>query len=178
MSIFYGIIVTIVVMAILYVILKSVSKSIVHTPVFYITGVILAILLVTQFSLMIGAIQAKEETHSAEIYLHQVLENKWGTVGAQDSQQIMDAITEKFPIIGTYIDIADFSGHDISEIPKIMHDLMIDYLNSYIWHRVWWCLGIIFTASMIVMLYDRKALTTAKPNKKAYMRTRKNYDEF
>lgn len=49
----------------------------------------------------------------------------------------MDAITEKLPIIGTYIDIADFSGHDISEIPKIMHDSMIDYLNSYIWHRVW-----------------------------------------
>lgn len=177
-SVFYGLIVTAVVMAILYAVLKGVSKSIVQTPVFFITGVILSILLVIQFSLMIGAIQAKDAADSAEIYLNQLLENKWGTVGAQDSQQVMDAITDNFPIIGIYVDTADFSGHSVSELPKVMHASMTEYLHSYIWHRVWWSLGIIVIACLIVMLFDRKAQVTAKPQRRANMASRKNYDDF
>lgn len=177
-SVFYGLIVTAVVMAVLYAILKGISRSIVQTPIFYITGVIQSILLVIQFSLMIGAIQAKDAADTAEIYLSQLLENKWGTVGAQDSQQIMDAVTDNFPIIGIYVDAADFSGHSVSELPRAMHASMTEYLQSYIWHRVWWSLGIIITACLIVMLFDRKAHTTAKPQRRANMASRKNYDDF
>ena len=177
-SVFYGVIATAVVMAILYIILKGVSKSIVQTPVFFISGVILAILLIIQLSLMIGAIQAKNAADATEIYLSQLLENQRGIVGAQDSQQIMDAITDKFPIIGTYIDIADFSGHDVSELPKAMHASMIDFLNSYIWHRILWSLAVIITACTIAMLFDRKALVTGKTKRKTTMAARKNYDDF
>ena len=59
-------------MAILYAVLRSLSKGIVQTPVFFITGVVLAVLLVIQFSLMIGAMQAKDAADSAELYLNQL----------------------------------------------------------------------------------------------------------
>lgn len=154
-SIFYGLVVTAVIMALLYVVLKTISRNIVQTPVFYITGVVLAILLLIQTSLMIGAFQAKDAADSAEIYVSQLLENSFGTVGAQDSQRVLDAITEEFPIIGTYLGLADFSGHDVSDLAESMHETMIGYLNSYIWHRVWWILGFIFVACLIVILYDR-----------------------
>ena len=155
-SIFYGIIVTAVIMAILYVILKALSRGIVQTPVFFITGVVLAILLVIQTSLMIGAMQAKDAADSAEIYLSQLLEDSYGTVDAQDSQRILDKITEEFPIIGTYLGLANFSGHDVSELAESMHETMISYLNSYIWHRVWWTLGLIITACVVVILLENK----------------------
>lgn len=155
-SIFYGVIVTAVVMAILYAVLKALGKGIVQSPVFYVTGVVLAILLITQFSLMIGAIQAKDATDAAELYMNQLLEDASGTVGANDSQRVMDAVTENFPIIGNFIDIADFSGHDVSNLAKSMHDSMNDYLNSYIWHRIWWILGIIVVACIIVTLFERR----------------------
>lgn len=160
-SIFYGVIVTAVVMAILYAVLKALSKGIVQTPVFFVTGVVLAVLLIVQFSLMIGAIQAKDAVDSAEIYLNQLVEDKFGTVSTQDSQQVMDDITEKFPIIGSFIDIADFSGHDISELPEVMHDTMIDYLSSYIWHRGWWILGIIVVACIIAICFEKKGYNTS-----------------
>lgn len=149
-------------MAILYVVLKSLSKGIVQTPVFFITGVVLAILLIVQTSLMIGAIQAKDAADSAEIYLNQLLEDKYGTISAQDSQKVMDAITENFPIIGNFIDIADFSGHDISELPEVMHESMESYLNSYIWHRVWWILGIVVMACVIVIIFAPARKSTAR----------------
>lgn len=177
-AIFYGIIITAVVMAIMYVALKGISKSIVQTPMFYVTGVILAILLMVHFSLMIGAIQAKDAADVLEIYLSQLLEGQSGIIGAQDSQRIMDAIANHFPVIGTFVDIADFSGHNVSELPRVMRDSMIDYLNSYIWRRVWWSVCAIVIACIIVMLFDRKALASGKPKRKATMASRKNYDDF
>ncbi len=156
-SIFYGIIVTAVIMAILYVVLKSLSKGIVQTPVFFITGVVLSILLIIQTSLMIGAIQAKDAVDSAEIYLNQLLENNYGTVGAQDSQRVLDAVTNEYPIIGSFFGVADFSGHDASDLAESMHETMIDYLNSYIWHRIWWILGITIVACLLVILFENKA---------------------
>lgn len=155
-SIFYGIIVTAVIMALLYVILKSLNKGIVKTPVFFITGIVLLILLVIQTSLMIGAIQAKDAADSAEIYLNQLLEDHYGTVGAQDSQRVLDAVTNEYPIIGSFFGVADFSGHDASDLAESMHETMIDHLNSYIWHRVWWILGIILVACVIAVCFEKK----------------------
>lgn len=155
-SIFYGVIVTAVVMAILYAVLKALSKEIVQTPVFFVTGVVLAILLIVQFSLMIGAIQAKDAADSAEIYLNQLLEDNIGTIGARDSQRVLDAVTDEFPILGTYFGVANFSGHETSKLPESMHSTMISILNSYIWQRVWWIIGIIIVACIIAVCFEKK----------------------
>lgn len=161
-SFFYSIVVTAVIMAILYAVLKAISKSIVESPVFWVTGIAMAILLIGQFSLMIGAIQAKDAADSAEIYASQLLENYSGTVGAQDSQKVLDAITNEYPVIGSYFDVANFSGHDVSDLASSMHTTMIDYLNSYIWHRVWWILGIVIVACVLVMLFDKPGAAQAR----------------
>lgn len=163
-SVFYGVIVTAAIMAILYVVLKSISKGIVNTPVFFITGAVLAILLVIQSSLMIGAMQAKDAADSAKIYLDQMLESSYGTVGVQDSQKVLEAVTAEFPLLGTYFGFADFSGNDISELSESMHETMTDYLNSYIWHRVWWMLGIIVMACVIAVCFERKEYTGSNLN--------------
>lgn len=154
-SVFYGVIVTAAIMAILYVVLKSISRGIVSTPVFFITGAVLAILLVIQSSLMIGAMQAKDAADSAKIYLDQLLESSYGTVGAQDSQKVLETVTTEFPLLGTYFGFADFSGNDVSELSESMHETMTDYLNSYIWHRVWWMLGIIVMAVVIACMFEK-----------------------
>ncbi len=156
----YGIVVTAVIMVILYFVLKTLSQGIVRTPVFYITGVVLAVLLLIQTSLMIGAIQAKDAVDSALIYMNQLLENYSGIVGANDSQQILDAVTEEFPIIGVYLNLADFSGNAVSDLAESIHETMSDYLNSYIWHRVWWILGMIVVACVIVILFEKNSLST------------------
>lgn len=177
-SIIYGVLITAVIMAILYGVLKSISKVMVQTPIFYLTGFVLAILLVVQFSLMIGAIQAKDAVDSAEVYLNQLLENDYRTIGANDSQHIFSSVTDEFPIIGSFWGYADYSGHKASELPEVMHEVMSDYLNSYVWHRIWWILGIITVACLIVMLFDKRSPATGKSKAKARMVSRKNYDDF
>ncbi len=153
-SVFYGFIITFAVMAILYAILKALSNGIVQTAVFFYTGVILFMLLVVQFSLLVGAIEAKDAADAAEVYLRQVVEDKQGTVSIQESQQAMDAVTSNFPIIGSFLNIVDFSGHDVSDLPEVMHETMTEFFSSYIWHRVWWILGFIAVACVVVVLYE------------------------
>ena len=167
--ILYGIIATAVVMAILYAVLRSLSRGIVQTPVFYITGVILAILLVVQFSMMIGAMQAKGAVDEAEAYLTQLVEEKQAIVSTESGRQAIEAIKEQFPIIGNYIDSAGLSDLEISELPEAMHEEMAGYLKSFIWHRVWWIVGIIIAACIIVIYFaDSRNRATA-----TYTMTRK-----
>ena len=113
-------------------------------------------LLIVQCSLLVGAIDAKGYSEPAKIYLNQVLEGKTGTIGAQDSLQIIDIINENFPIIGTYIGVAGFSGKVISEKSGALYDRIVDYLNTYIWHRVIWIIGIIVVACIIVVCFEKK----------------------
>ncbi len=179
-SVFYGIVVTVTVMALLYFALKSVSKGIVQTPIFFVTGIVLAVLLAIQSTLLIGAHEAKDATDAAELYLNQLLEGSQGVISAKESQQVMDALTEKFPLIGVYANIADFSGNDWAELPRVIHDTLTSYLNSFIWHRVWWSLAIIALACLVVMLFDKRALSssTNKSVRKVRMVARKKYDDF
>lgn len=142
-------------MAILYALLRALSKGIVQSLPFYIIGVVMSILLVIQLSLMIGAMQAKDAADSAELYTRQMLENASGVVGAQDSQRVLEAITDEFPILGAFIGYADFSGTSVSDLAASMHSKITDYLSSYIWHRVWWILGIVIVAIIVVILFEK-----------------------
>ena len=175
-SIFYGVVITAVIMAVLYVILKSINDGIIHSVSFFATGVVLAILLVIQCSLMVGAIQAKGTTEAANIYLNQILEDYSGTVGAQDSQEVFDKVTEHFPLIGTFIGYTDFSGHVISELPDVITSTINDFFTSFIWHRVLWILVFILIGCLIPMLYDKRSATTTKRTRTRY--THNKYDDF
>lgn len=141
-------------MVIAYYVLRELRKSIVKTPVFYITGVFLSVLLVIQFSLLIGAIQAKSAAGAAEVYARQLTEDVTGIADAQESQEVFDEIVDKFPIIGLFVGYADFSGYEISELPSVIHDSITSFFNSYIWHRVFWIVGFFVIACVIAILSD------------------------
>lgn len=143
-------------MAILYSVLKAISSGIVRSVPFYITGVIMVILLIIQCTILVGAIKAKGFAEPVQILLNQQFEGQQGVIGAKDSQVILDTVIEEFPIIGTYMDVADFSGHDISEMSQLMYETMTDYLNMYIWHRVFWIIGIIVIACVIAVCFEKK----------------------
>lgn len=150
--IFYGMLSTAAIMAILYFLLKEYNRNIVRTIPFFVTGIALAAMLTIQSSLLIGAIQAKSMVDSAEIYLTQLTENEYGTISTNTSQAILDRVTEEFPLIGVYVGICDFGGNDISDLPIVMADTLRSYISTFIWHRVWWILGFIVTALAIVLL--------------------------
>ena len=74
-SLFYGVIATAPIMAILYFLLKLLSEGIVRSIPFYITGVILFILLSIQMSFMIWAMEVEDTLEAVEIRIEQIMEN-------------------------------------------------------------------------------------------------------
>ncbi len=151
-SIFYGIIATAVVMVIYYVLFKALDSDVVRSKAFIAVSSVLSLLLIVQFSMLIGAAQAKGKVDSAEIYLQQITENKYGAIDANGSQALLDDVTNEFPLIGTYVGVCNFAGHTMDDIAGTMAETMRSYLNTFIWHRVWWILGFIVVAIILMFV--------------------------
>ena len=128
--IFYGVITTAVIMSILYFVLKSLSKGIVQSFPFYITGLILAFLLICNLSVLIGAFQVKSTTEAMELSLRQLTENTSGIVNAKESQAVFDYLVDEYPLLGNYLQIADFSGNDISNLAMVIPEVVRKEMNQ------------------------------------------------
>jgi hypothetical protein len=68
---FYGLVATVVLMAVLYVLLRCIGDGVVRSIVFWITGVPLFILLFFQFSMLIGAVEAKSTVAALDTWVQQ-----------------------------------------------------------------------------------------------------------
>ncbi len=154
-SIFYGVMATCAVMAILYLILRTLDRGIVKTLAFYLTGIALAMLLFIQFSLLSGAYKAKGATDSAVNYLSQLSEEHDYTVGINDIKQELDSVFEKFPILGSFVDITNYTDQELSDLVDTLHETISDRINKYIWHRVLWIIGFIVVACTISVVFNR-----------------------
>ena len=155
-SLFYGVIATAAIMAILYFLLKLLSEGIVRSIPFYITGVILFILLSSNLTLLIGARQVQSATESMELYLRQMTEGYHGVVSTNDIQRIFDSLVEEYPLLGDYLQLADFGGNDISELPTLMSQGIREEMSSFIWGRVWWIIVSIVLACFIAICFEKR----------------------
>lgn len=160
--VFYGVIVTATVMAILYIVLKTISKGIILTPVFLVTGVVLAILLTTQFSLMIGAIQAKGHIDDLELSIGNLIpqEENSSSLSVSDFEKLRKDFIDQYPVTTIFLNNLDFST--FSQSPE---DGSIDFitgvvdgirntLNSYIIRRILWTAGFIFVGFIVIIIVD------------------------
>ena len=162
--VFYGILVTVVIMAALYFILRAIGREIVQTPAFYIAGVVLAILLLIQTSLAIGAIKAKETADAAKQYVCEMMESYQGIVNTDESHEVIDAVKDEFPLVDKFVDLTAFYGKNVADLPNTIHSNITDYLNTFIWHRVWWIMGIIIAACMVCVLIGKRNRTSNSYN--------------
>lgn len=153
-------------MVILYIVLRSFDRGIVQTIPFHLTGLVLAVLLLVQFTLLTGAMQAKNVAESAEIYISRQLDNATGFIGAQESRQVMNAVAEQYPIIGSFIDMDDFSGYDVTELPEIIHESITSYLTDYVWLRIGWILGMTVVACAVATLFKKKEYIPTRNRRK------------
>lgn len=153
--VFYGLLSAVVLMAVLYGLLKLLSEGIVKSPQFYIAGVILFPLLAFQFALLIGAVQVRGQADVVEMVVNQIVEGMSGTLGHNDSQQLMDSLAEQMPLLGVFIDTADFSGETYDTIGASAASTMREYLGWYAFRRLMWILGSAFVACLIAMMYDK-----------------------
>lgn len=180
---FYGIIITAFIMATLYFILSTLSKGAVRSIPFFITGPILALLLMINMTLLVGAFTVKDETESMRIWLTQRLDGVHGTADLQSSQQVGDILNEQFPLSGCFLNLFDMSGHPIEELPQVFYEVINEEMNSMIWSRLLWSLGFIIAAMLVALYFDKgEGNCNSGKNKRVTKgfrtNSRKNFDDF
>lgn len=99
--------------------------------------------------------EVEDKVDAVEVRIEQIMENFYGTLSATDSQQLLDRLNEEFPLMSLYVDTANFSGTNTLSIASSMKEALDDYLDSYIWHRVFWSIGMIFIACLIAICFDK-----------------------
>lgn len=180
-SLFYGIVITAFIMATLYFILSSLSKGTVRSIPFFVTGPILAFLLIVNMTLLVGAFTVKSETESMRLWLTQRLDGIDGTADLQSSQQVGDMLNEQFPLSGCFLNLFDMSGHPIEELPQVFYEVINDEMNSIIWSRLLWSFGFIVAAMLVALYFDKgegNRNNGKRRTKGVRTNPRKNFDDF
>jgi hypothetical protein len=111
---------------------------------------------------MTGAVEAQDAVDSAYDYICELVESKSGTIGIGESQEMLESITEEHPLIGLFVSKTDFMMVDSEELPDVFQETMTGFLDSYFWHRVWWSIGFIVIACLIVTFLPRPTKTRQK----------------
>ena len=175
---FYGIIIVAFIMVTLYFILKMMSKGAVHSIPFYISGMILAILLLINMSVMVGAFTVKQQTDSMRLWLAQQLDGTEGIADLQSSQMIGDSLNDEFPLLGCFLNLFDLSGHAIEELPQVFYEVINHEMNTLIWSKILWSLIFCIAAVLVALYFDKgDNKNTSKVTKHRYS-SRRNPDDF
>lgn len=175
---FYGVIITAFIMATLYFILKMLSKGALHSIAFYISGIILSILLLVNMTVTVGAFTIKQQTSSMRLWLSQQLDGLEGTADLQSSQAIGDRLNEEFPLLRCFLNLFDLSGHPLEDLPQVFYEVINHEMNGIICSKLIWSF-IFCVAAILVALYFDKG--DRKPTSKATRQTRssrRNPDDF
>lgn len=158
-SLFWGILIGLACLALFFFLIKGWWKDAEFSLISYVVGGVLGILLIYECTLICGSlaiIRAADDFHDiATTVVSTMVESGDylpGTiVDKEESQQVMDQIVEQHPILGHFVNLADFSGNTLADLPDRMTDTMKSYMRWYIVRRLLWALGFVLVAAVIVI---------------------------
>lgn len=154
-SLFWGLIITSSIMVIMYFVLKSLSRGCVKSIPFFIAFPVFFLILLYNSTLLVGAAKAKSCVDSVELYVRQLVADRNFTVDILQSQEILNEINDEFPIISSFINLADFSGNESQNLAEAMHDEMNHFFNVYIWKKIGWIIGFTVLMFIIAVVSDK-----------------------
>ncbi len=164
-SFFLGVILTLLGMILMFFLVKSWLKNAEFTLASYIVGGVLFFFLAFQTVLLCGAVTIKSYVGDVELYVNNLVSGLSQSVvlSSQDSQEILESISNEFPLVGYYVDIADFSGHTPLTIAASMAEELGSYMNWYILRRLlWMLLFIAIGAFAVIKTMDKSMKYTPK----------------
>lgn len=156
-SLFFGILLTILGMALLFFLIRGWYKDALFSVWSYVVGAALFFLLAFQNTLVVGAIAIIRATDDYERYITDIVEayakartnDPDGTSRAfeelmgsealsEQSDELIKEAIDEFPLLGYYIPGADFRGFTLKQLPAAMMDELRSVLRWYIVRRLLW----------------------------------------
>lgn len=119
----------------------------------YSVGVVLFFFLAYQSVLLCGAVTIKSYCSDVQQAICAMVSDKPDNVvfSRSDSQQILDNISRQWPLVGYYVNTADFTGHTPADIAASMTDELRSFMNWFLVRRVVWSLLFIVIGAIAVI---------------------------
>ena len=163
-SIFWGILITVVCMALFFFLIRGWYRNAVFTPISYVIGIILFLLLAFQCTMIVGAIKIIRISPYYEAQIQQMVNSHFPSdreVSKQESEQVIDWLVTEYPILQHYFDTGEFTGYTAQQLPTVMGAEIRSFLRFYILRRLLWCLGFVIVGAVLVIRsianeYERK----------------------
>lgn len=179
-NLFLGVLLTLIGVALMFFLIKSWFNHKTFTALSFVVGAILFVFLSFQSVLLCGAVTIKSYTDDVE----QAIEGWVSNLSVEqhfdkeDSQKIMNGIMKEWPLVGYFVNTADFTGHTSLSIGKAMAHTMRVYMNWFILRRVLWSL--LFTIAGAVIVIKSMEGSTGRGRCSSYSRSsshrRRPYD--
>lgn len=152
-SMLVGVVLTIIGIILMYVLIRLWWRNSTFSIASIAVGIILFFFLSFQSILLCGAITIKSYCDDVEFYVNELVQNIPNTqaFSTEDSQVILDHISEEWPLVGYYVNMADFHGHTSDTIAEAMSDELRSYMNWFIFRRICWSLLFVVVGAVIVI---------------------------
>ncbi len=136
--------------------LRSWRKDIALSAWTLLGAVALFVALAFQMVMLCGAVVIKDEVNAVEARINAAVERMQeyddiDVLSTNQSQQLLNMVTQEFPIIASYVNLADFRGHTPQTVGRAMADTLRAYLNGYMIRRAGWTLFFLVATVLIVL---------------------------
>ena len=161
-SLIWGILISVACMALFVFLIKGWYKDATFSPVSYIVGIILFVLLCFQCILIVGSLKIINMSDEYENQITAIVETIYipsEEVSQKQASSIIDTIIDNSPILKYYIGGGTFIGYKASELPHAIVEELQSYMHSYIFRRILWCLGFVVVGAICVIKSMSKVKT-------------------
>ena len=153
-SIIWGILIAIICMGLFVFLIKGWYKDATFSPVSYIVGALLFLLLSFQCVLVVGSLKIIDMSDEYENRISAIVDNVFSPsdeVSLTQATDVIDTIIDEFPILQYYIGGGEFSGYTAKELPHAIAQELRSFMRWYIFRRILWCLGFAIVGALCVI---------------------------
>ncbi|MBQ8673070.1 MAG: hypothetical protein IJ511_03320 [Bacteroides sp.] len=179
-SMFWGVLLAIAGVALLFYLIRSFYPKYTFTPLSFVAGAVIFVLVAFQSVFICGAFKIKGMTDEMYASINSYIPQSWVACDhaftTDETQQICDNLRDEYPLFACYVGTADFRGHTPATVAQSMVDEIHSFMNRYILRRVAWCLGFIIVGTFIVVKTMEVYRVSMRRGGAAARRSRRNND--
>ncbi len=172
-SIIWGILITAICLALFFFLIRGWYRNATFTPISYVIGFFLFLLLAFQCTMIVGAIKIINISPYYESQIQQLVGTYFPPsqeITRQESEQVIDWLVTEYPILQHYFDSGEFTGYTAQQLPAVMGAEIRSFLRFYILRRLLWCLGFVIVGAVLVIRSIAKGYERKRSNSSRYTR--------
>jgi len=167
----WGVLIAIACMALFVFLIKGWYKDASFSPISYIVGVLLFLLLSFQCILVVGSLKIIDMSDEYEERISMIVDSSYSPseeVSQSQASDVIEAIISEYPILQYYISGGEFSGFTANELPHAIAQELRSFMRWYIFRRILWCLGFVIVGAVCVIKSMSRSYAKQRPQRIQY----------